>query len=158
MSITVRPASLTDVPAICRLQSQELGYHCTLEMTRRRLEDILQKPENRVWIAETDGRLSGFVHAADYDCIYCESLKNILAIAVDHTVQRQGVGRALVCAVEDWARECGSAGVRLVSGMDRQGAHRFYEACGYFLRKEQKNFMRLFDAPASDAAKGEGHG
>lgn len=158
MSLMIRPAALEDAAAIRRLEMEALGYDCALEMTRRRLEAVLPSPANRVWIAEGEGAVRGFVHAADYDCLHCESLKNILSLAVDGAARRQGVGRALVAAVEGWAKERGCAGVRLVSGMNRREAHRFYEACGYHVRKEQKNFIRLFGEPASLGMEGETDG
>lgn len=158
MNLVIRPPALPDAVDIRRLERAELGYDCAPEMTGRRLEEISKKPGNRVWIAELEGRVLGFVHAADYDCLHCEALKNILSLAVDSTAQRQGVGRALLKAVEAWAKECGCAGVRLVSGMDREGAHRFYLACGYHVRKEQKNFIRLFQQPTICKAEGEANG
>lgn len=147
MSLVIRLGLPEDAAAICRLNLAALGYDYPLERTQKRLEAILRQPENRLWIAELEGRPVGYVHAANYDCLYMEPLKNILALAVDGAAQRQGVGRALVAAVEAWARESGCAGVRLVSGMDRQGAHLFYEACGYRVRKAQKNFIRVFEEP-----------
>jgi Predicted acetyltransferase len=60
------------------------------------------------------------------------------------STRRQGVGAKLLHAVEEWAKSTGAAGVRLVSGYSRTGAHRFYEALGYSNRKDQKNFVKYF--------------
>lgn len=143
--ITVRAASLTDSSAMYLLNRDGLGYDYAPEKTKERLEAVLGNPEYKVFIAEMDGNVAGYIHGADYHCTYCDPLKNILALVVDEKYRGTGVGRALITALEQWSRDCGCAGVRLVSGHNRTGAHKFYEACGYRMRKEQKNFIKLFE-------------
>ena len=140
----IRPARIEDAAGIARLNRDALGYDYGSERTKTRLEKVLSMPSNRLLVAELDNRCIGYIHVIDYDCVYVDSLKDILALAVEPDTQGKGVGRALLNAAEDWAKQCGCAGVRLESGFDRTGAHRFYEACGYSLRKEHKNFVKLF--------------
>jgi GNAT superfamily N-acetyltransferase len=52
-------------------------------------------------------------------------------LAVDPESRRQGLGRALVARVEDWAHEQGATRVKVQSGNDRHEAHRFYGRIGY---------------------------
>ena len=68
--------------------------------------------------------------------------KNILGIAVDPAFRHQGIGRALLNAVEEWGKQSGACAVRLVSGMERTGAHLFYQHCGYLRSKEQLNMKK----------------
>lgn len=145
MPIDIRPAQLSDFSAICDLNRTALGYDTPAADTRRRLERMLELPGNRIFVAEHGGAVVGYVHAADYECSYMEPLKNIMAIAVDEGSRGLGAGRALLAAAERWARETGAGGVRLVSSSYRTGAHAFYLACGYAVRKEQKNFIKFFD-------------
>ncbi|MEG0711801.1 MAG: GNAT family N-acetyltransferase, partial [Niameybacter sp.] len=84
----------------------------------------------------------GYVHANDYDVIYAPHMKNIMGIAVSKQYKRQGVGKALLEAVEEWAKKTGASGVRLVSGETRSGAHTFYRYCGYEGEKRQINFKK----------------
>ena len=42
-----------------------------------------------------------------------------------------------MAAAEDWTRSQGIGMVKLKSNKKRTAAHRFYEACGYRLTKEQ---------------------
>jgi GNAT superfamily N-acetyltransferase len=144
MELIIRPAVEQDAEAIYGLNLNSLGYDYPLEDTRRRLALILSKAGNRIFVAQLTGRVVGYIHAADYECSYTDSLKNIMALAVDEEERGHGIGRALLSVAEDWARESGAAGVRLNSGMDRENAHRFYEACGYTNRKNQKNFIKRF--------------
>lgn len=142
--VIIRPAQPGDANALYRVNRDALGYDYPLEQTRERLNAVLEAGRDRVFVAELDGELVGYIHCADYDCIYQHSLKNILALAVLEQVRGEGVGKALLTTAENWARECGSKGVRLVSGFNRMGAHGFYLACGYTDRKNQKNFIKYF--------------
>ena len=142
--IVVREAAEEDCEAIFCLNRDALGYDFDLESTRRRLALVLIKEGHKVFVAEQNGEVVGYVHAHDYDLIYSEPMKNILGIAVFESARRQGVGAKLLRAVEEWAKATGAAGVRLVSGYNRTGAHRFYEALGYSNRKDQKNFVKYF--------------
>lgn len=71
-------------------------------------------------------------------------MKNILELAVAGRCRRQGLGRALLEAAEQWAKADGAAGVRLVSGEGRAGAHAFYRSCGYSDGRRQLNFKKYF--------------
>ncbi len=144
MSIVVRPATVDDFEAIYTLNRDGLGYDFAPEETRARLQYILAKTDNYLLVALMDGEVVGYIHAADYECTYAYSLKNILSLVVAEDRQGRGVGRALLEAVETWARDTGACGVRLVSGFSREKAHPFYLACGYKVRKEQRNFIKLF--------------
>jgi GNAT superfamily N-acetyltransferase len=99
-------------------------------------------------VAEAGGKAVGYIHAADYDCTYQPPMKNILTLVVDSALRGRGIGRRLLAAAEEWAKDDGALGVRLVSGFDRVNAHAFYLACGYFMRKEEKNFIKRWDSKA----------
>ncbi len=71
-------------------------------------------------------------------------MKNIMGIAVNRDYQHRGIGSALLRQVEQWARQTGAAGVRLVSGATRTGAHAFYHQCGYSGDKAQLNLKKMF--------------
>ena len=141
--IRVRMATAADADRIWQINRDALGYDFPLERTRERVAMILASPSNHIAVAcdETD-RVIGYLHGADYENTYSESMKNILALAVDPRVQGCGAGRLLLDDVQRWASACGCEAVRLVSGHNRTAAHAFYEHCGYTLRKEQKNFIK----------------
>ncbi len=140
----IRQAAIDDCERLYLINRDSLGYDYAIEETRKRLSFVLSAKTNKLFVAEIDGVVAGYIHVADYDCIYADSLKNILALAVDKKYQGLGVGRQLLEKAEEWSRSDGSVGVRLVSGMNRAEAHKFYAHCGYTMRKEQKNFIKLF--------------
>lgn len=140
--ITVRECALTDCESIYLLNKNDLGYDFPIEKTAKRLEMILGSNKDKIFVAEYDGKVIGYIHACDYDVIYSQSMKNILGLAVDSHYRKLGAGKALLTAAENWAKETGSAGVRLCSGAQRKGAHEFYKKCGYICSKEQLNFKK----------------
>ncbi len=140
----IRSCLPSDYEKIHKLNKNGLGYDFPVELTKERLSLILTYPNNRIFVALIGGEVIGYIHAADYDCTYSEPVKNILAIVVDEAYRGRGIGKTLLCAAEDWAKECGCCGVRLVSSEFRTDAHAFYLRCGYTDRKMQKNFLKLF--------------
>lgn len=142
--ISVREATSDDSAAIYLLNKNGLGYDFDPDKTKDRLNSILQRQRDMIFVAEADGEVIGYIHSADYECTYFEPLKNILSLVVEEERRGLGVGRMLLAAVERRALESGAAGVRLVSGFNRQDAHKFSLACGYIVRKDQKNFIKLF--------------
>jgi len=142
-SAHIRAATVNDAIAIHLLNTFSLGYDYPIDKTRKRVAFIINNQNARLLVAEVNGEVVGYIHATDYDCSYSDSLKNILALAVDEDHRGKGIGQALVTAVENWARNANSIGVRLVSSAYRTGAHEFYKACGYTDRKDQKNFIKM---------------
>lgn len=142
--VIIRAAILEDAAGIARVNREAFAYDDNLEDAARRLRFILQKPDYRLWVAERNGEVVGYVQAGDYENTYQDPQKNILALGVLGAYQGLGIGRLLLLRAEDWAREECCMGVRLVSGMNRAEAHKFYLHCGYTDRKDQKNFVKVF--------------
>ncbi|HHU71135.1 MAG TPA: GNAT family N-acetyltransferase [Clostridiales bacterium] len=134
-----------DYKDIYRLNLNAFGYDYDIEKTKIRLNKIINRTTDRIYVACIDNKVVGYIHGSDYECTYSESLKNIMAIAVDENYRGKGIGRALLSAIENWAKETNCCGVRLVSGFNRAEAHKFYLCCGYTVRKDQKNFIKYFD-------------
>ena len=141
----IRECLIEDYERIYYLNKNAFEYEYDIERTKKRLAEILSRKTDKIFVAVIDDIVVGYIHGSDYECTYSDSLKNIMAIAVDAEYRNLGIGRALLSAVENWARECGCCGVRLVSGMNRAGAHEFYLKCGYITRKIQKNFIKIFE-------------
>lgn len=142
--VEIRRATLDDAQGICRLNREDLGYTYDPVKTENRLRFLMGRPDHRVLVAVLDSQIAGYIHACSYDLLYADPMKNIMGIAVKDAFRRRGVGKALLEAVESWARQDGAAGVRLASGSDRKAAHRFYLSCGYTKNKEKLNFSKVF--------------
>jgi GNAT superfamily N-acetyltransferase len=95
---------------------------------REALAEAITAERSTVLVAEHRGELLGFATA------YLE-LNSVrfglrcwvedLAVSPEH--RSQGIGRALLDAAKEWARERGATHLELDSGEARKDAHRFYE-------------------------------
>lgn len=143
MNLQIRLCGIDDAEAVCELNAKEMGYDYPLDKTAEKLKQLLKSNRDKIFVAVVDNIVVGYVHADDYDVIYAPHMKNIMGIAVSSSFKKKGIGRALLSAVEDWAKNDGADGVRLVSGAARTGAHEFYRRCGYGGEKQQINFKKM---------------
>ena len=97
-----------------------------------------------ILVAEEDGQVIGYAHAASYDCLYFPSLLNLLALAVAQDFQGQGHGRALMQALREEGKAAGYTGIRINSGISRSSAHEFYHSLGCSEKADQKRFYWEF--------------
>jgi L-amino acid N-acyltransferase YncA len=114
MTITIRPASVTDIPAITRIYAHavehgtasfELTPPDEAEMTHR-MNDLLGKGYPYL-VAEDGGMLAGYAYAGPYRTrpAYRPTVENSVYIA--HDQHRRGVGRALLAALIEACAACG---------------------------------------------------
>lgn len=142
MEFIIRRCKLCDAFALHILNKNEMGYDYPEEKTENNLKTALEKDHEVIFVAESEGRIVGYIHASVYELLFSDKGVNILGIAVSSEHIRKGIGRALVSVVEEWAISCGASYIRLVSGESRQNAHLFYEKCGFTSNKMQKNFKK----------------
>ncbi|BCN30759.1 GNAT family N-acetyltransferase [Anaeromicropila herbilytica] len=143
MNIEIRECNIEDARYIYELNRDEMEYDYPFEQTIDKLERILSSKNDKVFVAIIQDIVVGYVHANDYDVIYTPHMKNIMGIAVSSKYKGNGIGKALLTEVENWAKETGAYGIRLVSGEERSGAHEFYRHCGYIENKRQINFKKI---------------
>ena len=137
----IREATLEDAFAICNISCADLGYDCSCEFVSTRISN-LDKGREKVFVAEVNGIVAGYVHAEKYQTLYFEPMINILGLAVSAEFRRCGIGRMLLKHAERWANEEGIHKIRLNSGGSRKEAHSFYRAMGYSNEKEQIRFIK----------------
>lgn len=137
----IRKIELKDAGELCKICSEEMGYECAPALVKSKIEKLDLKRE-AVFVAEEESQLLGFIHVERYEVLYFESMANILGLAVKKDFQKQGLGKALLLAAENWAQENGIHLMRLNSGINRTDAHGFYEHLGYVSEKEQKRFVK----------------
>jgi aminoglycoside 3-N-acetyltransferase I len=104
------------------------GTHWDVAQGQRFLAD---DATNALFLAEVDGVGVGFATAnrlQRFDARQAEVL--LYEIAVRDEYQRQGIGRALVAEVLDWAREVGADEVWVLADSDNTRACAFYTATG----------------------------
>lgn len=140
----IRKIELKDAGELCKICNEEMGYECAPALVKSKIEKLDSKRE-AVFVAEEESQLLGFIHVERYEVLYFESMANILGLAVKKDFQKQGLGKALLLAAENWAQENGIYLMRLNSGINRTDAHGFYEHLGYVSEKEQKRFVKKLE-------------
>ena len=141
--LTIREMKSEDLEAVLALAKVELGYLCDEEVGREQMRKIFEKEDHKIFVAEVEEQVVGFIHGEAYQVIFAPTYTNILGLAVDRRFHKQGIGSALLKKVESWGIKNGAYAMRLNSDMKRTEAHIFYGKCGYQVVKEQKSFRKL---------------
>ncbi|MGE5770617.1 MAG: N-acetyltransferase family protein [Hyphomicrobiales bacterium] len=139
MTVTIRPATPADIPAITRIYAHavergtasfELTPPDQAEMARR--FDELTTNNFPYLAALVDGALAGYAYAGPYRArpAYRFTVENSIYVAPDR--QRHGVGKALLEALIDVCTERGFRLMVAVIGDSNQTASiRLHEAAGF---------------------------
>ena len=130
-AISVREASASDAGAVARLCAQ-LGYGADAVAVPGRLARLNASGGARALVATQGGDVIGLAtvhlrHTLNHEA----PLAQLSLLVVDETLRARGVGRALVAAVEAWAREQGCHRIVVTTALHRSDAHAFYERVGY---------------------------
>ena len=141
MDIKIRKVEIGDAEAVRDISTEGLGYSCDLTLVQKKI-DGLDAEREAVFVAVADGSVVGYIHIERYDVLYFETMANVLGLSVFKAYHKMGVGKALLFAAEDWARQNNIKMMRLNSGMNRTDAHGFYEHLGYVSEKDQKRFVK----------------
>jgi ribosomal protein S18 acetylase RimI-like enzyme len=147
VTITIRPATDADVPALLDLYAElhpddpPVPADVASEVWPR----IAAQAGRTVLVAELDGVIAGTV-----DCTILPNLTRgarpfalVENMVVGTAHRRSGVGRLLVDAVLDLAGSTRCYKVQLLSRSSRVDAHAFYESCGF--RATAQGYRRYLD-------------
>jgi hypothetical protein len=118
----IREANVNDYIEVCKISVDDLGYDCNQELVKHRLENLDSNREV-VFVADVDGKAVGYVHAEKFNTLYYKSMVNVQGLAVAKAYRKNGYAKALMNAVENWARENNVVLIRLNSGTVRTEAH-----------------------------------
>ena len=141
MDIKIRKVEIGDADAIRDISAEGLGYSCDLTLVQKKIA-ALNASREAVFVAVADNSVIGYIHIERYDVLYFETMANVLGLSVFKAYHKMGIGKALLFAAEDWARQNNIKMMRLNSGMNRTDAHGFYEHFGYVSEKDQKRFVK----------------
>jgi GNAT superfamily N-acetyltransferase len=129
MDLTIRDAQAADAEAIASLLGQ-LGYPAGPGSVGSRLERLVIVGD-RVVVAELDERVVGLAHLHVSPTIEHERpAAKLGALVVDESHRGEGIGRALVEAMEAEAHARGCCIFFLTTAERRDDAHVFYVGLG----------------------------
>src|SRR5262245_54048246 len=116
--IVVRPATPRDVDGIDALSAPFVEGGKLLPRTSDELDDLVQSG----FVAECNGRIVGFAALE----VYSKKLAEVRSLAVAADMQRNGIGRQLVEACVDRARERNILEVMAITSSEE-----FFRTCGF---------------------------
>lgn len=131
---------------LANLISQE-GYPTKREDITNRLHFLPTK--DRLLLAVDGETLLGYAHLRVSDDLVNEETAEVVAIVVEVSNRRRGIGTRLITAAETWATQSGRARLLLKTDVVRTPAHAFFSAQGYEKDSTTLEFIRNLDRPIS---------
>lgn len=143
----IRRATPVDAPAMASLLAQ-LGYPTAAAELPPRVAAI-ERDGGVIFVARDESeRIVGLASGARIATLHALGhVACITALVTAEEARGRGVGRALVAAIERWAREHRCTSLSVTSAEHRAGAHAFYPRCG--LPYSGRRFSRRIDASPS---------
>ena len=117
-NVPIRPATLEDVAALDDFIQPFVAMGKLLPRTRDELEELIRYG----FLAEVDGTIVGFAALE----VYSKKLAEIRSLAVVPEYQRHGIGKRLVEACIDLARERNILEVMAITSSEG-----FFQSCGF---------------------------
>src|SRR5438105_1957386 len=118
-AVAVRPATPDDAASIASLLGQ-LGYPSSAEDVVVRLDRLEAFRDATALVAELDGQVIGVVTCHVFPSIHAPAVVAwVTTLVVDEQHFQKGVGRRLIAAVEQWARDRGAERISVTSGKQR---------------------------------------
>ena len=130
IAVSIRRLSADDAEAAAGLSGQ-LGYSCSAEDLRERIEELSRTADRVAFAAVTAGQIIGWIDAAMERHLQYAASAVIGGLVVREDMRGLGVGKRLCLEVEEWARSKSVSLVRVRSQIKREDAHRFYLRDGY---------------------------
>ena len=154
-ALRIRPGVWADRADIVRLIAtmgghDDVGAHVD---ALREYGSLLRDSNARTIVAEYDGRVVGIaVIQARASLTSDQRIAWLGGFAVDATLRRGGIGRAMIAAIDDAARSLGCATIDLQSSAWRDGAHAFYRKNGFDESTSAARFSRGVPIPNAHAS------
>ena len=133
MNIHIREIESKDYTSAAAIWRDVLGFSSvTDENVVETYEKMKGDDRYCTFVAEVDSAVVGFVTTVETLAIdHPNGYMKVNGLAVLPAFQRCGIGKLLMERVEELARERNSSLTGLASGIQRTGAHEFYERLGY---------------------------
>ena len=144
--LIIRRMTILDLERVAVLSGQ-LGYEATPSQVEARFRKISTYSDIVLFCAvePTNNTVVGWAHVEGTRSLTSNPFAEIMAIVVDESVRRSGIGRAIINAAEKWAVTNCFSHLRLRSGLQRaEDAHKFYLSLGYVQSRTSILFRKDF--------------
>ena len=143
MTVTIREAKRSDARMLALL-SGELGYAVSEEEMSRRVDSVLSRRSDKIFVGETES-VVGWIQVSLRQTIESGMFAEIVGLVVTESYRSAGIGKQLAAAAEVWAVRQGCGKIRVRTNSVREQARGFYSRIGY----EPKKVQEVFDKSLS---------
>jgi len=130
MEVSIQQATEDHLNGIHKLVL-DWGYSAIESATLEWLEALLESPNHQVFVAIADGSVAGWAVAEKRITLGSGVFSEMTALVVSSSYRREGIGKVLVNAVEEWSTNLGLSRLVVRSNVTRLESHEFYPAIGF---------------------------
>ena len=117
-----------------------------LEKASKYISARFNEGDSMIFVAENDDELSGFVQLYPSFCsVSAVPILILYDLFVDHSHRSKGLGRSLMNAARDFARENGYKRLELATAKDNYIGQSLYESLGYEVDQEFLHYSLEID-------------
>lgn len=128
----IREAHEKDYGELMNLYNFFVGYERYSKHDQDSFIRVLHNPQNRIFVAEDDGKLIGFATFSIRDVVrYPRPIAELDELFVVESYRKKGIGKKLMDKIEEKAREQECYRLFIESHYDHKTAHSFYERLGF---------------------------
>lgn len=140
--MNIRRTSYKDIDPVLTLM-HELGYFPEKSTIIENITKYARSPEYEVFVAEAKDKLVGCISLHVMQLFHIKgNVGRITSIAVSREYRRNGIGKALVEAADEYFRSMGCVKAEVTSADHRKDAHMFYQAVGFVL--DERRFIKNY--------------
>ncbi|MBS1918738.1 MAG: GNAT family N-acetyltransferase [Bacteroidetes bacterium] len=133
----IRAVHEKDAEKVSQLSGQ-LGYPTSLEKTIENIRQINADYNQVTFVAECENTVAGWIQLQKRVSIVSSPFVEIVGLIVDENHRNKKIGKALVKAGIDWAKQKNILQLRVRSNAARNESHGFYKTLGFREVKTQK--------------------
>lgn len=145
MNIEMRKATIEDIPGLDKVMQVISDGPGDQDKMASLIERIRQDEQKYLLVAidKESGEILGSLLGIVFEdiCGDCRPILLVENVAVLKKFQGFGIGKLMFNEIERWGKEMNCHYEMLVSGMNRVGAHKFYEAIGFEQVKGFKKYL-----------------
>lgn len=104
--------------------------------------DVLNHDDEKIFIAVCDDEVIGYIYVNIYDVLYQEPIANVVSFILNMNKKHNGIGKTLIEAAENWAKDKGIKKARIVSDVNRTHGHSLFKKLGYVINETDFEFKK----------------
>ena len=140
-NLNIRRAKESDIASLAQLAG-ELGYRTTTAEMNKRFKELSRNSQDGIFVAEFDD-VVGWIHVSLIQSLESDPFAEIHGLVVAEVHRNFGIGRRLVAAAEEWAKEKSCLRIRVRTNIIREKTRIFYKNLGFESTKTQEVFDKM---------------